>query len=215
MIPSSSTQVDPCIGRILKNRTMSRIPSIRNSDASTRVSDATPSTGCMIRYAPKHRYATPTRSFHIMLPAPCAPKASIRWTTPAKTISQATTALTATAARKGEPTAITPKTISKTPHKMEIVEAFRTNPTEVFCPIEASSKNGLSLPQKGNYLKMRTEFTVRSGCSERRSMVRPERFELPTYCSGGNRSIHLSYGRAVYQFTWQGCAASMELARFD
>ena len=26
-------------------------------------------------------------------------------------------------------------------------------------------------------------------------MVRPERFELPTYCSGGNRSIHLSYGR--------------------
>jgi hypothetical protein len=26
--------------------------------------------------------------------------------------------------------------------------------------------------------------------------VRPERFELPTYCSGGNRSIHLSYGRA-------------------
>jgi hypothetical protein len=23
-------------------------------------------------------------------------------------------------------------------------------------------------------------------------MVRPERFELPTYCSGGNRSIHLS-----------------------
>ena len=26
--------------------------------------------------------------------------------------------------------------------------------------------------------------------------MRPERFELPTYCSGGNRSIHLSYGRA-------------------
>jgi hypothetical protein len=26
-------------------------------------------------------------------------------------------------------------------------------------------------------------------------MVRPERFELPTCCSGGNRSIHLSYGR--------------------
>jgi hypothetical protein len=33
-------------------------------------------------------------------------------------------------------------------------------------------------------------------------MVRPERFELPTYCSGGNRSIHLSYGRTVeIQFT--------------
>ena len=27
-------------------------------------------------------------------------------------------------------------------------------------------------------------------------LVRPERFELPTCCSGGNRSIHLSYGRA-------------------
>jgi hypothetical protein len=25
--------------------------------------------------------------------------------------------------------------------------------------------------------------------------VRPERFELPTCCSGGNRSIQLSYGR--------------------
>jgi hypothetical protein len=27
-------------------------------------------------------------------------------------------------------------------------------------------------------------------------MARPERFELPAYCSGGNRSIQLSYGRA-------------------
>jgi hypothetical protein len=28
-------------------------------------------------------------------------------------------------------------------------------------------------------------------------MVRPERFELPTYSSGGCRSIQLSYGRVV------------------
>jgi hypothetical protein len=32
---------------------------------------------------------------------------------------------------------------------------------------------------------------------EGRDVVRPERFELPTYCSGGNRSIQLSYGRAI------------------
>ena len=28
-------------------------------------------------------------------------------------------------------------------------------------------------------------------------MVRPERFELPTYSSGGCRSIQLSYGRTL------------------
>ena len=41
--------------------------------------------------------------------------------------------------------------------------------------------------------------------------MRPERFELPTYCSGGNRSIHLSYGRAAGRFSlharveWHQC----------
>src|SRR6266576_2994796 len=36
-----------------------------------------------------------------------------------------------------------------------------------------------------------TFFLFRGG----RDLVRPERFELPTCCSGGNRSIQLSYGR--------------------
>src|ERR1700689_1517507 len=72
------------------------------------------------------------------LPAPCARNASIRWTTPAKTISHATTTLTATAARNGEPTAILPNTLSKTPHKMETVEPLFTISTGVFCAIEAS-----------------------------------------------------------------------------
>ena len=35
-------------------------------------------------------------------------------------------------------------------------------------------------------------------------MVRPERFELPTCCSGGNRSIQLSYGRARVTTVYMG-----------
>src|SRR5271163_1310183 len=75
----------------------------------------------------------PTRSFQIMLPAPCARTASMIWTMPAKTISQATTTLTATAARNGEAMATEPKTISKTPHKIETVEACLTISTGVLC----------------------------------------------------------------------------------
>src|SRR5260370_25276736 len=62
------------------------------------------------------------------------------WTTPAKMMSHAMTALTATAARNGEPIATMPKTISKTPHTMDNVEALRTMSTGVVCAIEASSK---------------------------------------------------------------------------
>src|SRR5438105_5535794 len=39
-------------------------------------------------------------------------------------------------------------------------------------------------------------------------MVRPERFELPTYCSGGNRSIQLSYGRGPRNYTYVHYLAS-------
>jgi hypothetical protein len=35
-------------------------------------------------------------------------------------------------------------------------------------------------------------------------MVRPERFELPTCCSGGNRSIQLSYGRTRVSTVYMG-----------
>jgi hypothetical protein len=35
-------------------------------------------------------------------------------------------------------------------------------------------------------------------------MVRPERFELPTYSSGGCRSIQLSYGRVTLVYIGTG-----------
>jgi hypothetical protein len=35
-------------------------------------------------------------------------------------------------------------------------------------------------------------------------VVRPERFELPACCSGGNRSIQLSYGRVLVVYTGEG-----------
>jgi len=55
-------------------------------------------------------------------------------------------ALTATAARNGDPTASMPKMISETPHKMDNVEACRTIPDGVCCAINTSSKgtNGVS-----------------------------------------------------------------------
>jgi hypothetical protein len=40
-------------------------------------------------------------------------------------------------------------------------------------------------------------------------LVRPERFELPTYSSGGCRSIQLSYGRVLQVYN-VGAIASMD-----
>ena len=46
-------------------------------------------------------------------------------------------------------------------------------------------------------------------------MVRPERFELPTYCSGGNRSIHLSYGRAAVDSVYMGELRTINVSASD
>src|ERR1700683_2565893 len=100
----------------------------------------------------------PTKAFQMTLPAPCARNASIRWTTPAKTISHATTTFTATAGRNGEPTAIMPNTISKTPHKTETVEPLFTISTGVFCAIEASLISGHKRTPKSLEIEERAQF---------------------------------------------------------
>src|SRR5438132_2158225 len=64
-------------------------------------------------------------------------------------MSQAMTTLTATAARNGEPTAKIPKTISKTPQRIDNVEACRTISTGLCSAMETSSRRTeLSLSQK-------------------------------------------------------------------
>src|SRR5437868_9247866 len=131
MIPSIRNQLDPCTERTLKKRAIFKMPSTRKSDASTKVSDATPTAGLSIRYPPKNTYASPTSSLQIRLPASRVRKATIRWTTHAKKMSQAITTLTATAAMNGDPTARTPKMMSETPHRMDTVEAERTTPDGV------------------------------------------------------------------------------------
>ena len=49
--------------------------------------------------------------------------------------------------------------------------------------------------------------------AEIEGMVRPERFELPTCCSGGNRSIQLSYGRTMHT-VYMGCKRSFNWIDF-
>src|SRR5215470_14044792 len=54
-------------------------------------------------------------------------------------MSHAMATLTATAARNGDPIASTPEIISKTPHRMDPVEACRTMAAAESCAIETSS----------------------------------------------------------------------------
>jgi hypothetical protein len=50
----------------------------------------------------------------------------------------------------------------------------------------------------------------KSGVRSGRELVRPERFELPTCCSGGNRSIQLSYGRVTTVYMAGGSGFNVE-----
>ena len=66
-------------------------------------------------------------------------------------------------------------------------------------------------PRSGPLGRRRTEKRIEKGSlrSNRKSweeLVRPERFELPTCCSGGNRSIQLSYGRSAIKDSLHGLA---------
>jgi hypothetical protein len=53
--------------------------------------------------------------------------------------------------------------------------------------------NFLKQLQFGGVVETLKKSTVES----KRFMVRPSGFEPPTFCSGGKRSIQLSYGRTV------------------
>ncbi len=54
--------------------------------------------------------------------------------------------------------------------------------------VREGSPKGVPIRLK-SYAKLKTIVFIRG-------LARPEGFEPPTLCSGGTRSIHLSYGRA-------------------
>src|SRR5262249_26582448 len=70
-----------------------------------------------------------------MLPTRPEWKATAKWTTPARTMSQERTTLTATAAIIGEATASTPRRMRQTPQTVENLEACRTTSDGLACAI--------------------------------------------------------------------------------
>jgi hypothetical protein len=69
-----------------------------------------------------------------------------------------------------------------------------SNPSNARRPSEKCTERCLTDGHAGLQIALPLEVTPRC-LAKNKLMVRPERFELPTYSSGGCRSIHLSYGR--------------------
>ncbi len=57
--------------------------------------------------------------------------------------------------------------------------------------------NRLKYPRFGGGIGGVVEFSRNAATESKRVLVRPGRFERPTFCSGGKRSIQLSYGRTL------------------
>src|SRR5207248_9509186 len=119
---------------------------------------------------------------------------------PAKTMSQAITTLTATAARNGELMANIPKMINKTPQTIDQFEACRTMPAGVCGAIV-----GL--------LKRRPKPTPKEPLGEGQDCLsHPETGNLPVEFSPDCRSLLLRFGR-LRDTAWPRTTTSGQAAK--